>query len=140
MQRTCYTTMPASVSPSAECVCGTKQGRRERLDWLISRLPSPRTARAPADEATYGQGISRGDSLSGGPPRAHPPSRSWKEKDPTACVRRCKLSWHRPRTQKKIQPFFPLGTLCKATHAAATTTAWALYHNPVRWTPLSPFC
>ena len=105
VQKTCYSPRcRASVSPSAVCVCGSEQGCGERRAWLISGVPSPRmahesVARATADEATYGQGVSRGDNLSEGPPpRAHPPSRAWKEKDPKACVRKSQLSWQRPRT------------------------------------------
>lgn len=80
---------PASVSPSVVRVCGTEQGCGERLAGsspgsFSSASPEPVT-QAPAGEATYGWGVSRGDgNLSEGLlPRSHPPSPSWKEKNPT---------------------------------------------------------
>lgn len=138
VRRTCSAKTPASVSPSAVCVWGRMQGGRERSAWPISRVLSSQTAHesaalAPAGEATYGQGISRGGNPSESPPRAHPPSPSWKEKKPNADVRKSRLSRQRPGTWKSAAP--PLwGTFCEGT--------WPIVprdpsHGPVRWASLS---
>ena len=120
VRKTCSAKTPASVLPSAVCVWGRMQGGREKLARPISRVLSSQTAHesaalAPAGEATYGQGISRGGNPSEGPPpRSRPPSLSWKEKKPKAGVRKSRLSWQRPGTWKSAAP--PLWrTFCKAT-------------------------
>lgn len=61
---------------------------------LRGSFSSESVAEAAAEEATYGWGIAHGGSPSAGPPpRSHPLSRSWKEKDTRACVRKSRLGW-----------------------------------------------
>lgn len=76
--------------PHLSCVpVGAGRGRPGASPGFFLRGRPRIWAQAPAHEATYGRGISRGGNLTGGPrPRRRPPSRSWKEKDPDACVRR----------------------------------------------------
>ena len=111
------------------------QGCRESSAWPVSRVLSSQTAYesaapAPAAEATYGRGISRGGSPSESPPpHARPPSPSWKEKKPIAGVRKIRLSWQRPRTWKSVAP--PAGE--HAAKQLGTITPWDPSRGPVRW-------
>lgn len=112
------------------------QGRRERSAWPVSRVLSSQTAYesavpAPAAEATYGRGISRGGNPSESPPpRARPPSPSWKEKKPKAGVRKIRLSWQRPRTWKSVAPPHPGEHVAKQL---GTIALWDPSCGPVRW-------
>ena len=95
---------------------------------LSSQTAYKSAAPAPVAEATYGQGISRGGNPSESPPpRARPPSPSWKEKKPKAGVRKIRLSWQRPRTWKSVAPPPPENTW------QSNIAPWDPSRGPVRW-------
>lgn len=100
----------------------------------LAHLQGPRFAGGPricsigpAGEATYGRGISRGDNPSGGPlPRSHPPSPSWKEKNPKAVASERAAQAGREAGSGAVQPL-PFGE--HFAKQLGTTAPWAPSHG-----------